>query len=86
MYEEILRKEKGIKSELEISEEMFEDFCRIGYIQQGMSGEWEETWKLTDFGRKQMTSFVNLVEQGDVLASIEANLKTAIADLEAVIA
>ena len=85
-YEEVLRYEKGVRSDLEISEEMFDDFCRIGYIQQGMSGDWQETWKLTNFGRKQMKSYIALFNQGERLDSIEADLNAAIAELKAIIA
>lgn len=85
-YEEILRQEKGVRTELKISEALFDDFCRIGYIQQGMTGDWKETWKLTKFGKRQMLSFLNLVKQEERLNSIKTKLKSAIAEMTAIVA
>jgi len=66
----------GIKDELvsKISSEMYEDFCLLGFILQGVNDVGERTWKITECGKKQFDFYrePTLDEQkmGIYLASI----------------
>lgn len=62
-YRAILDSEQhGNVSDLNISRELFRNFCLVGYIQQGVDGAWEKRWKLTDFGRTQMQAHLVLMD------------------------
>lgn len=74
-YRYILKTEQGFVDEIRISEELFKDFCYIGYIRLGMDGKWRERWRITDFGKSQFHSYLELFEQeadlNDILKALE---------------
>jgi hypothetical protein len=53
----IFKKENGTKNELinKIGERLYKEYCLLGYIQQGINAEHDQTWQktsLTDFQQK----------------------------------
>ena len=58
-YEYILKEGCGRKDVLlkKIGQDLFDEFCFVGYIKQGMDGNLNERWKLTNFGRSQTKSY-----------------------------
>ena len=45
----------GTKTELikEIDKDLYEEFCLLGYIKQGLNGHHQATWKITEQGKSQ---------------------------------
>ncbi|MDE5610386.1 MAG: hypothetical protein K2I66_08390 [Bacteroidales bacterium] len=74
-YRYILETKQGFVDEIRISEDLFEDFYRIGYIHLGMDGQWRERWQITDFGESQFQSYLELFDQ-------EADLDDILNELE----
>jgi hypothetical protein len=50
---------KGVKEELisKIGEELYKEFCLLGYISQGVNGSGVKTWIATNLGKKQFDFF-----------------------------
>jgi len=76
-YRYILATECGYTNEIGIAPELFEEFCLVGYIKQGMDGEWNERWHITDFGRVQIKSYLNFFDQENELKNLLTNLGIA---------
>ena len=68
-YQYVLDEKHGSVSKLKenLQQEVFNDFLRLGYIKQGMDGEWDERWQLTEFGKEQMESYISLNNQTELL-------------------
>ena len=63
-YRAILDSEQhGNVSDLNISRELFRNFCLVGYFQRGIDGQEQNRWKLTDFGRTQMKAHLAVFDQ-----------------------
>ena len=63
-YRAILNGEQhGNVRELNISRELFRNFCLVGYFQRGIDGQEQNRWKLTNFGRSQMQAYLAVVDQ-----------------------
>ena len=71
-YKYVLTQDHGdvSKFEKDLTPDIFRDFCRLGYIKQGMDSRKEERWKVTDFGRTQLRSYIDLLEQENQIADI----------------
>lgn len=73
-FEYLLNKKSGFKKDLRISEELFNEFCLVGYIKQGMDGNWAERWHLTKFGECQIQSYLSFFKKADELSEIYKSL------------
>ena len=64
-YRYVLYRDHGTTKELKshLSQDIVDDFFSLGYIQRGMDGEWNERWKITDFGRVQLNEYVEVIDQ-----------------------
>lgn len=69
-YKYVLKEDHGFVDEIRISDELFRDFCNIGYIRMGMDGKWRERWQITEFGKEQFQSYLELFDQEEELESI----------------
>ena len=71
-YKYLLEKRSGYRDELisVITDELFEEFCLIGFITEGMDGEWNERWRLTDFGESQITSHFRFIKVTERLKNL----------------
>ena len=80
-YTYLIEKKCGYREDLikKITEELFDEFCLIGFIREGMDGEWKERWTLTDFGKSQITSHFNFMEKSEKLKSINYKFTIALA-------
>lgn len=76
-YRYVLETKQGFVDEILISEELFKDFCCIGYIRLGMDGKLRERWRITEFGESQFQSYLELFDQ-------EEDLNNILRELEAV--
>ena len=72
-YEYLNEKKSGLKSEIikVIKQQLFEEFCLVGFIKEGVDGNWNERWQITDFGKSQVTSHLNLIKINQKLESIK---------------
>ncbi len=64
-YEYLSNHKDGTKSDIEseITPKLFEEFCRIGYVQAGMDGNWNERWQITDFGESQIKAYRKFLDK-----------------------
>ena len=64
-YKHILETKCGNKTDLveKITLELFEEFCLVGYIQEGMDGKWNERWQITSFGASQIQTYLNFSQK-----------------------
>lgn len=65
-YEYLLDKECGWRKDAEnaVTKKLFRELRNVGYIKEGMDGEWRERWSLTEFGESQIRSYVDLFKRG----------------------
>lgn len=75
-YKYVLDTDHGFVDEIQIAEELFNDFCYIGYIHLGMDGNWRERWQITDFGRNQFQSYLELFDEEEELDDVLNELET----------
>lgn len=70
--EYLLKKDNGTKKELieEIDEELFNEFRLIGYFKEGVDGSLAERWKLTDFGKSQIRSYLEFYKISEELRAV----------------
>lgn len=61
-YKYVLDERKGTQSKLisTIGQELFDEFCILGFITQGADAKWEKRWRITNFGQKQFSDYVEL--------------------------
>ncbi len=78
-YSYILSTDNGFIDEIEITQDLFNDFCLVGYIKQGMDGDWRERWQVTDFGKSQLQSYINFFDQEQELSDLLSRLGIATA-------
>ena len=73
-FEYLMEHKCGSVSELQISEELFNEFCLVVYIRQGMDGSWNERWHLTEHGEHQISSYIDFFQRTDELLKIGQEL------------
>lgn len=68
----MLKKNKGTKAELiqEIGADLFNEFRLIGYLKEGVDGALDERWKITEFGKNQISSIKEFYEISDELRAV----------------
>ena len=78
-YEYIIEKKCGYREDLvkQITQELFDEFRLIGFIKEGMDGEWKERWKITEFGKFQITSHFNFINISEKSQSINRKFNIA---------
>lgn len=61
-YRYLFNTRQGKTEELikEIGSILFDEFRLVGYIKEGMSGNWVERWQLTKFGENQISTYINI--------------------------
>ncbi len=61
-YNYILTEKNGPQNEIlrAIGNDLFQEFCLVGFIKQGMDGAWVERWQITEFGKSQISSYLEL--------------------------
>lgn len=68
----MLKKNKGTKAELiqEIGADLFNEFRLIGYLKERVDGALDERWKITEFGKNQISSIKEFYEISDELRAV----------------
>lgn len=63
-YNYLIKEEKGKRSDVinSIGEDLFTEFRLIGFIKEGMDGNWVERWQITPFGKEQMNTYLKFQE------------------------
>lgn len=64
-YNYILNQGYGVRQAVieMIGENMFHELCIIGFIKEGVDGEGEERWQLSEFGQSQMIAYLELLNK-----------------------
>lgn len=68
-YQYVLTHENGNTDDTGIKENLglFNQFCSVGFVTQGIDGIGNRRWKITDFGKVQISSYLELVEMKEQL-------------------
>jgi len=68
-----LEKNHGSREEIDekkVSPELFEELCRVGFVSQGVDGRMQDRWQLTDFGKSQIESYLEVSKMIRTLQSL----------------
>lgn len=71
-YNYLIKTENGERSEAikKIGEDLFTELRLIGFIKEGMDGNWIERWQITPFGREQINTYLKFEEIDNELDEI----------------
>ena len=63
-YEYLIKNGQGETKILkkEIGEDIFDELRLIGFIKEGMDGNWVERWQITSFGKEQISAYLKFCE------------------------
>lgn len=73
-YEYLLANKCGRRNETTLCDELYKEFCLIGFIKEGMDGNWTPRWQVTDFGTHQMKTYLNFSKVKEKLLLIKEKL------------
>jgi hypothetical protein len=78
-YDYLIKTKCGYRDDLikKITLELFDEFRLIGFIKEGMDGEWKQRWKITDFGESQITSHLTFIKISEKLKLINKKYNIA---------
>lgn len=76
-YKYLLRERQGERESIikNIGEDLFTELRLVGFIKEGMDGNWVQRWQITSLGDEQMSSYIEFNEMDKELEKICAELE-----------
>lgn len=62
----------------EITPDLFRELLNVGYLKEGMDGDWNKRWRMTEYGEEQIGAYLELynnkLERRRFLSELRANI------------